>query len=62
VTTNGRIVVLPLNAEERSLVARAVSELVTREGVAAPARSVLKMLRRPLADRDLLALREGAEA
>jgi hypothetical protein len=57
-----RIVVVPLNARERELVVRAISELVAREGITASAANVLQMLHRPLQERELEALREGEEA
>jgi len=43
-----RILAIALNCTERALIARALEELIAREGESVSARSVLEMLQAPL--------------
>jgi hypothetical protein len=53
---------IALTPAECELLRRAVSELVDRDGPSPTAINVIEMLERPLQERELLGLREGAEA
>jgi hypothetical protein len=53
---------IALSPAELALLRRAIEILVEREGQTQAAADVVQMLERPLHERELLGLREGAEA
>ena len=55
-----RILAIALNCSERALIARAVDELITREGESVSARNVLEMLEAPLEVGQLQMFADGA--